>query len=78
MVIKRFNPPTRDQLVKMARGDERLTRALEQLWNASGQDLADIQDQIDALTIRVTTNETNIIANAARIKTNEVLLWLSM
>ena len=70
-MVARFNPPTRDQLVRMAQGDERLTRALEQLFAVAGTDIA-------GLTIQVEINTLNIAANTARIKTNEVLLWLSM
>ena len=43
-MVERFNPPTRAQLSAMARGDERLIRALEQLWTVSGQDVPDIED----------------------------------
>ncbi len=77
-MVDRFNPPTRDQLVRMARGDNRLVRALEQLFAVAGQDLVNIQNQLDALSVRVGVNEDNISDNTARIKTNEVLLWLSM
>ena len=63
-----FNPPTRNQLARMANGDQRLLRALEQLFETVGQTN---NNEISALTIRVTANEV-------RIKTNEVLLWLSM
>ncbi len=70
-MVTRFNPPTRKQISDMANGDDRMVRALEQLWRAGGQDLSDIQAQVDALTIVVA-------GNTARIKTNEVLLWLSM
>ncbi len=60
--------PTRNQLAKVANGDLRLLIALEQLFDASSQVSA---GTINALEVRVSANEE-------RIKTNEVLLWLSM
>ena len=103
-MVARFNPPTRNQLARIARDengrvDDRLVRAFEQLWKTGGQEVPDIDEQIkentaaifildgrvtvnegniDALEIRMTVAEVAIAANAARIKTNEVLLWLSM
>jgi len=70
-MVDTFLPPTRDQLARVARGDERLIRAFEQLFQVAGTDIAGLQVQVDL-------NTAGIAANAARIKTNEVLLWLSM
>ena len=64
----RFNPPNRNQLANICRGDERLIRSFEQLFDATGQLTI---DALNALEVRIDANE-------ARIKTNEVLLWLSM
>ena len=64
----RFNPPTRDQLALIANGDQRALRALEQLFDSAGQ------LSIDALNDLA----VEVAANNLRIKTNEVLLWLSM
>ncbi len=83
MVVSRFKAPTRSQLARMSRGedgkvDERLVRAFEQLWVAAGSDVPDVQDQVDANATAIVQLGVETAANAARIKTNEVLLWLSM
>lgn len=63
-----FKAPTRDQLAMVARGDQRLLRAFEQLFRVVG---GEVGDGVAELTVRVDANEVNI-------KSNEVLLWLSM
>ena len=85
MVTERFNPPTRNQLSAVARGDQRLVRAFEQLWKAGGQGIPDEADQIEANRLAIEENAANITfngditaENTVRIKSNEVLLWLSM
>lgn len=48
-----FNPPTREQLSRVSQGDERLLRALEDLFRSAGRtipdDLSGIDDSIAAL-----------------------------
>ena len=46
MVVQTFNPPTRDQLAKVAQGDERLLRAFEELFRAAGRLLPDDLDEL--------------------------------
>ncbi len=84
-MVDRYNPPARAQIAAMANGDDRMVRALEKLFRSGGQELPDIKDNLDALALQVAQNALNIAinaddiaANTARIKTNEVLLWLSM
>ena len=117
---ERFNPPTRDQLNRVANGDIRLIRAFEQIFEVAGQDFYTVQESladvsakadaneaditaieanvaanvasisvlsasvaantasISALSAVVAGNTSDISANSARIKTNEVLSWLSV
>lgn len=62
--------PTRAQLESMAKGDFKLLRALELLFSAP--------NDLTETNLRVTALESDMAAAQARIKRNEVLLWLSM
>lgn len=70
-MVERYNPPTRAQIARMADDDERMIRALETLFQTGGQGIPDLEERLDEI-------EDKVDANTARIKTNEVLLWLSM
>jgi hypothetical protein len=52
-MVETFNPPTREQLSRVSQGDERLLRALEELFRSAGRtipdDLSGIDDSIAAL-----------------------------
>ncbi len=84
-----FNPPTRNQLARLADGDQRLLRALEQLFESVGQilpgdnqeiidDIAELQvDAGTALSVAQSA-ALSLVKTAQRARSNEVLLWLSM
>ena len=84
-----FNPPTRNQLARLANGDQRLLRALEKLFEVVGQDtsteLTEIVEDISELQIDSGTAlsiaqsaSLSLVKTAQRARSNEVLLWLSM
>ena len=52
-MVEKFNPPTRNQLARMADGDQRLLRALEQLFETVGQSNA---EELEALAILIEAN----------------------
>lgn len=52
-MVEKFNPPTRNQLAKLADGDQRLLRALEQLFETVGQTNA---AELEALAILIEAN----------------------
>ena len=81
-----FNPPTRDQIAAMAGGDQRMIRALEELFRTVGRDYsADIekaQENINALELSAglpLAQATMAVLSRVeeRSKSNEVLAWLS-
>jgi len=52
-MVDKFNPPTRNQLARLADGDQRLLRALEQLFETVGQSNA---EELEALAILIEAN----------------------
>lgn len=84
--------PSRKQIAAIAKNDQYMIKAFEELFNQAGTiSPENIEAIAEALSEHV-GDETNphvvtyeqtgakapIDANTARIKTNEVLLWLSM
>lgn len=81
-----FNPPTRSQISAMAGGDQRMIRALEELFQAVGRDFAgdieEAQANINALQVSpalpLTQTTMSVLSRVEeRSKSNEVLAWLS-
>ena len=64
----RFSTPTREQLARIVNGDTKLLRAFELIFFTVGQSDA---DRFEAIETRLDLTERDI-------KSNEVLLWLSM
>lgn len=48
MVVETFNSPTREQLSRVSQGDERLLRAFEEVFRASGRQIPDSLSEIEA------------------------------
>ena len=71
-MTERFNPPTRNQLAVVANGDLRLLRSLEALFQVGGIDVPALEDSIESLDVRVTTNEADILSLDGRVTDNEV------
>ena len=67
--------PTRAELERVANGDYRLLRALERLFEVAGEltpaQLAEIRELIEQV-------QAELEAVTTRVKSNEVLLWLTM
>ena len=87
--MTRFAAPTRDQLSRIVGTDLKLLRAFEQLFLSAGQTNNDqldaIEDQLiehtlrlDAIDASISNMVSRIDDNEISIKSNEVLLWLSM
>lgn len=89
MVTDNFNSPTRAQIAKVAGNDERLIRAFEDLFRQAGRGLPDDIDDIvsDIGDLRIDAGTALSVAQSAmasairsaqRLRSNEVLTWLSM
>ena len=67
--------PTRAELERVANGDHRLLRALERLFEVAGEitpsQIAEIKELLDQV-------QADLEAVTTRVKSNEVLLWLTM
>ena len=81
-----FNPPTREQIARMANGDQRMIRALEELFRVVGQDVAGDLDKVRAAVqglglsggLALAQTTAAILTRVEeRSKSNEVMAWLS-
>lgn len=67
--------PTRAELERVANGDHRLLRALERLFEVAGETTPAQLEEIKELIEQV---QADLGAVTKRVKSNEVLLWLTM